>query len=166
MQAGSIACFAAKVTWMWTSDAVSHLCRYCAAILLLLPPSLACCLISECLILSCLICLPLLLSHSVSHRNRKKPRGKVCYLFSGHLPGCTGPTTPGACVSLCPPLTCSLHCSPIRCEWHRADVLDTVLARSGVWAHVKNTDQSSLGWCPSHLGMHVLNSLFVPSVVS
>lgn len=41
---------------------------------------------------------------------------KVCYLFSGHLPGCTGPTIPGPHGSLCPPLTCSLHCSPMCCR--------------------------------------------------
>ena len=107
-QVGSIACLAARVTWMWTYAAASHLCRFCTSTLLPLHPSqrsLACCVIFE---------WPL--SHSLSHRHREKPRGKVSCYFSGHLPGFTGPTTPGSSVSLCPLLTHSLCCSRVCCR--------------------------------------------------
>lgn len=39
MQVGTIAYLAARVIWMWTSAAVSHLCRSCTPTLFPLPPS-------------------------------------------------------------------------------------------------------------------------------
>lgn len=39
----------------------------------------------------------------------------------------------------------SAHKGP--CEWHRAAALVTRLAGSGVWVHIKNNIQSSLGFC-------------------
>lgn len=102
MQVGSLGSPAARVTWMWTSAALSYFCRSYTP-LRLSQLSLVCCLISE-------PPLPL------SHRHREKPGGKVCYLFSGHLPGSTGPSIPDPLASLCPPLTPFLHFSPMCCR--------------------------------------------------
>lgn len=102
MQVGSLGSPAARVTWMWTSGALSYFCRSYTP-LPLSQLSLACCLISE-------PPLPL------SHRQGEKPGGKVCYLFSGHLPGCTGPSIPDPLASLCSPLTPFLHFGPMCCR--------------------------------------------------
>lgn len=51
-----------------------------------------------------------------SHGHRDNQRGKVCYLFWRHHTDCAGHTTPGTCVSFCPPVTHLLHCSPMCCR--------------------------------------------------
>lgn len=98
---------AARVTWIQTPAAVSHLCRSCELTLLPLPLSqhrLSCSLISE---------WPLPPSHNLFHRHRENLRGKVCFLFSRHHTVCTGHTTPGICVSFGPSVPHLLHCSPM-----------------------------------------------------